>query len=73
MTFREFLSIYDFKETKSPEEEASDQHVLDCQLRQGVQGCSACRYFDSCEVIKAHLRAKAGYGAFGEKSSETPT
>lgn len=72
MTFREFLSTYDFRENKSPEEEASEQHILECRLRQGVQGCSECRYFDSCEVIKSHLRAKAGLGSFGSPSSETP-
>jgi hypothetical protein len=73
MHFREFLSPHDFRETKSFEEEESEQRIVECQVRQNVQGCSECRYFDSCEVIKAHLRAKAGYGAFGEKSSETPT
>lgn len=70
MTFKEFLSTHDFRETKSLDEEASEQRIQDCQFRQGVQGCSECRYYDSCEVIKAHLRAKAGYEPFGGSSSE---
>lgn len=71
MTFREFLSPHDFRESKSFEEEESERYIVECQTRQNVQGCSACRYFDSCEVIKSHLRAKAGFGAFGVKPSET--
>lgn len=70
MTFKEFLSTHDFRETKSLAEEASEQRIQECQSRQGVQGCSECRYYDSCEVIKAHLRAKAGYAEFGASLSE---
>lgn len=32
------------------------RQVEACQEMQGVAGCDACPAFDSCEIIKQHLR-----------------
>jgi hypothetical protein len=71
MVFREFLSTYDFNDQKPPKEEASEQHIRECQSLRGVEGCGECPFFDSCEVIKAHLRARAGLQEFGVGSDGT--
>ena len=66
MSFREFLSTVEFRETKSPVEETEDQHILECQYRRGVSGCGECSNYDSCEVIKNSLRAKVGLPQLGD-------
>jgi|GEM_PF-5181236 hypothetical protein len=68
MAFREILSTVEFREKKSPETEAEDQHILECQYRRGVSGCGECSNYDSCEVLKNHLRAKVGLPPLGDGS-----
>jgi len=66
MSFREFLSTVEFRETKSPVEEAEYQHIFECQYRRGVSGCGECNNYDSCVLIKNSLRAKVGLPPLGD-------
>lgn len=57
-----FLSHFEFRDGEQPIEQAETySHVLACRERRGVEVCSACVAFDSCDLIKRHLRNLAGY------------
>lgn len=56
-----FLSHYDFTETQTPENSEKLAHIRVCRERRGVEVCSGCPYFDSCELLKSYLREQAGY------------
>ena len=60
MAFLEYLSTFDFHDKQSPEQEADDQHILECQYRRGVAGCGECGHYESCDIIKNRLRARVG-------------
>ena len=62
-----FLSHYDFKlENPAPDAQDQFQHIQACREQRRVEACSACPYFDVCELLKSYLRVKAGYGDSSE-------
>lgn len=56
------LSVYDFHERAVvPAHAKSAEHIRTCQELRNVPGCGECGLYESCEVIKAHLRSITGY------------
>lgn len=66
-----FLSTVEFRDKDAPEHSLELAHIRDCREMRGVEVCSACAYFESCDILKAYLRKQAGLTASGNGGGET--
>lgn len=47
-------------ELTSPEQQRALERILDCREKQKVDGCSSCKFYDDCDLVKGYLKQYAG-------------
>lgn len=46
-------------ELTSPEQQRALERILDCREKQRVDGCSSCKFYNDCDLVKGYLRLYA--------------